>query len=385
MYIIGIVTIAAEFINPPRPQFSLTTMDQLPNEILVKIFSNLKCKDLARLLVVCKTINAAIRNNLAQIDQVEVNLPQNDETLPERSIILFKSPKMQSVKVASDQVVSFFKFLTKYCPKLQVLDAPTSTIELNLLMRMGRSLKYFSFLDIKYSYAGLESIFAKLDSISNSFPNLLAFDTGLNCPTSWTGCPFLECHSELQVVFRFLRMKCNLVQKHQECSTSDILLDFRPFGPPVKSLQLMSKLNNHRRVNIPSSLAQNLEVLTTDHLNFVSKYPFSNLKLFNLQAFQWSMGPIISLMSATSSLRVVRLKGNIGDKKECQSLSKVFASLKDLQYLQLVALSYGPRPKSLKLKITAPKCMYHLHIKTNVTLYFSKHPEAKLKFLHLST
>lgn len=147
------------------------SLTQFPCEILNEILTYLTLKELAIFRCLCKRLQALAEDKLSKVTHLKVNPVHG--SFPLTSVVLFDSSHVTTVNIQPHLLRDLCSFLSKYCPKLAVLDAPDCSIGINSLQRLATNLEYFCL----YSPGGYGQDGANFgDVAARTLTKLKAFD-----------------------------------------------------------------------------------------------------------------------------------------------------------------------------------------------------------------
>lgn len=231
-------------------------MENLPFEIYEKIISNLTFKDIVKSLSVSKKFNEASQSVLKSITKLQLLKDQLYYTQRgTHPIFWFDNQDIITVKIKEQsENENMWQFLVKYCTKLQLIDAPESSIDINDLLNLPSTLKYIS-IDEVNELVGNEF------EIINKFTNICIFnyDTSngnlLESLLTQKYTQFIPISSDLQYadsVGLYPRIGC----KYAYCSVENLNY-FKNY--PIEITQTLRRIS----VDISISIPENIYVKTS--------------------------------------------------------------------------------------------------------------------------
>lgn len=330
-------------------------MECLPFEILNEIFSYLTLKQQVTARCVSKffkrTIEAIVANDVLQL---QINHKSAANVMCRKSLMLFQTDKMKSIHVNECQVESLFKFISKYCPKLEVLDAWTVTTSLESLLSVASGLRYFSLHDLERT-----DLIADQDEIFSHFPMLEAFDF------SWIS-PHPFCHQQFYNYKKNRNCPVPFTQWIHPCVHSGMCQEELSQIPSNLKSLTWSNLYMRQPLDLSSfdsSLANSLQFLLVTDLEFNGE---THLTLPNLRFLRFdipleldAIKSILNVLKYSTRLEHILITTEL-DVESSMKLSRLISSCQQLKYFYLSCpigrtIDYEGHPLFIPLQ---PKLIY---------------------------
>lgn len=313
-------------------------MDSLPPEIFSYLINFLTFNEKVKVMQVSSKFKNAVELSLRKILQVKIEYSTFNRRseyalyfasifpVTKRSIIFFEN-NMEKVSLIEEKSESFFKFISKFCPAIEVIDAPLFEINYETLKLIGQNLRYFSFHDIKFNKSNI-----RVNDLPSIFPLLEAFDIF----------SLQRSHRRLkkpQIPFdhkEFFKHKLNYPKPFLQWVKCSLDEKKSTEGPNSNIPQNVKSLAIHgsffKLEDVEMNLANSLEYLNcrVDPLLFTVELP--NLKSAAIESSVNDASFIVDFLTPSTKLEKLTLK--LHPNKSISNFFHLF-NFPNLKYLQL--------------------------------------------------
>lgn len=286
--------------------------------VFEKVFPFLTLQEVVSLRQVSTLFKAYVENWLFDLTQLTIDhsTGTGDHEAPPPNLILFKS-RGAMTRVNATLTSPLVLFLARYCPNLEVLNAPNDTLTFESLRLLGCKLKYFALAEVDFSFFSACSPVELLPM----FAELQAFDIEMTNN--------LFCHK----LFHSQRHGDFLQWKHpcehmMQCGHRNQIL-------PWKTQSLTWHLPNPLDLsNLSKPLADSLMVLDVSSACVGGPcHPFPNLLVVRNYSSQ-PMSSVIKAMCHAPHLNKVQLQLSL-DENTTNHLLELSSSCKQLERMNL--------------------------------------------------